>query len=116
MLKNVVHEIKQFFRPFPEPGSWSYNLQTWFYDQKHPPVEENINIDPSKEVDNGNNNEESVLDVPTYIRRSFTAHVDGHEFNIPVGEFFDNHDPATCSLCQRGMEFRDSGHVAKGGS
>lgn len=48
-LAKIVHETKQFFRPFPEPESWSYRIHTWWYDLREGGhITENINIDPSK--------------------------------------------------------------------
>lgn len=60
----LVYEFSQFFRPFPEPGSMAYNIHTRQYDKTHGgPVVDDINIDPLKEVDNGNDDRGENSDI-----------------------------------------------------
>lgn len=49
-IHGLVYQARQFNKPFPDPGSWAYNIQTWWYDVQHGGhATGDFNIDPDKE-------------------------------------------------------------------
>lgn len=61
---DFIEQVREFFKPFPKPGSWAYKFQIWLYDrQTGKPADGSFSIDPSEEaVDNGENTENNILD------------------------------------------------------
>lgn len=71
-MQNLIYQFKQFLRPFPEVGSWSYKLQSWWYDRQiGGRAEGSFNIEPSGEAVDDDSDKNKISDVPAYIRRDY---------------------------------------------
>jgi hypothetical protein len=77
-MKNLLFQIKQFFKPFPAVGSWGYNYRAWQYDRRTGgPVKDNFHMEPLHPPESDNeSNDSDILDIPTYIRRSLSSNID----------------------------------------
>lgn len=64
-MKNLIFQLQQFFKPWPEPGSWAYRFQMWKFNL--PIYKVQIKFVKRKVIDEYY--QESFLDIPAYLRR-----------------------------------------------